>query len=613
MLRFQTSIVAIVLLWATSVCVSFASAQDSAKDQRIVDQVSKSITKAGKLFQEKKYPASAKLIKASEKRLLRLVSRSGDSELRAAIEKQHARLTTAGNLLKKAGVEIEAIAPLPKSTKVSPDTKALPDLNAVSFVNDVAPIIDAKCGRCHVQAARGQFSAKSFSDLMASTTVTPQLADESRFIEVIVSGEMPKGGFKVEAAELETLKKWIAQGAKFDGTDRTLPINESAPPAADAKTKAVAKKPTGNETVSFGEHVAAVFEENCRRCHMTQRPRGDFSMVNFQAFLRGGESGAPFVSGDSSASTLIKRLRGIDGDVMPPKGKLDDATIDAIAKWIDEGAAFDSADDRLTMAELAAKSRSANLSHDDLAVARKTESQRLWKLAMSDVTPVIVDSKNFHLKGTLEQPLMDQVSQITEGLVDPIQKSLGTSSKKHFVGGNATLFVLQRRYDFGEFGTMVAGQELPSAITAWWKHDVRTAWSSVYLKKEKTPKEIEATLASQLASLHVADISPSIPRWFAEGAGMTTAAKMFKKDPVVIAWEAASAKAVAEMKSPDAFLKNGLEPQKSALVSFSVVSRLRSKGSSFKRMTGLLLEGVNFDQAFAKAYGSSPQKFFTGK
>jgi len=181
MLRFQTSIVAIVLLWATSVCVSFASAQDSAKDQRIVDQVSKSITKAGKLFQEKKYPASAKLIKASEKRLLRLVSRSGDSELRAAIEKQHARLTTAGNLLKKAGVEIEAIAPLPKSTKVSPDTKALPDLNAVSFVNDVAPIIDAKCGRCHVQAARGQFSAKSFSDLMASTTVTPHLKAVSKW------------------------------------------------------------------------------------------------------------------------------------------------------------------------------------------------------------------------------------------------------------------------------------------------------------------------------------------------------------------------------------------------------------------------------------------------
>ena len=41
----------------------------------------------------------------------------------------------------------------------------------------------------------------------------------SHFIEVIESGEMPKGGLKVSDSELKTLKQWIADGAKFDGDD----------------------------------------------------------------------------------------------------------------------------------------------------------------------------------------------------------------------------------------------------------------------------------------------------------------------------------------------------------------------------------------------------------
>ncbi len=42
--------------------------------------------------------------------------------------------------------------------------------------------------------------------------------------------------------------------------------------------------------------------------------------------------------GDSQNSYLIEVLNGVDGFVMPPAGKLPQATIDSIAVWIDEGA-----------------------------------------------------------------------------------------------------------------------------------------------------------------------------------------------------------------------------------------------------------------------------------
>jgi mono/diheme cytochrome c family protein len=91
--------------------------------------------------------------------------------------------------------------------------------DSVSFVNDVAPIINAKCGSCHVRSAKGRYSIKSYDALINSDSIEPNQPGSSYFIEVIENGEMPKGGLKVSDKELATLRKWIEEGAKFDGAD----------------------------------------------------------------------------------------------------------------------------------------------------------------------------------------------------------------------------------------------------------------------------------------------------------------------------------------------------------------------------------------------------------
>jgi len=90
---------------------------------------------------------------------------------------------------------------------------------SVSFEKDVSPIIVAKCGKCHVSDSRGQYGIASYNALMDSGSITPNDPADSQFLEVIESGEMPKGGLQVSATEFATLKKWIAEGAKFDGDD----------------------------------------------------------------------------------------------------------------------------------------------------------------------------------------------------------------------------------------------------------------------------------------------------------------------------------------------------------------------------------------------------------
>ena len=104
---------------------------------------------------------------------------------------------------------------------------------SVSFENEVAPIIVAKCGKCHVSSSKGKYGIGSYDALMESDSITPNDPADSNFIEVIASGEMPKGGLKVSDGELATLKKWILQGAKFDGDDREKPF--IAPGTVDSR------------------------------------------------------------------------------------------------------------------------------------------------------------------------------------------------------------------------------------------------------------------------------------------------------------------------------------------------------------------------------------------
>jgi hypothetical protein len=75
-----------------------------------------------------------------------------------------------------------------------------------------------------VTGKKGDFHIPTYAALARSGVVQPGVGQASRIVEVIVSGDMPRGGGKVAAADLATLVKWIDMGAPYDGGDPTLPL-----------------------------------------------------------------------------------------------------------------------------------------------------------------------------------------------------------------------------------------------------------------------------------------------------------------------------------------------------------------------------------------------------
>ena len=594
----------------------------SVKEKKNVEQVANLIKKAGLEFKDRDYKTSAKIIANVQKRLGRL-AKDADGDYRDLLQQQHTRMEKAHQMLTAKGQKLDAVEPLPSTEQPAADNPAGgagqgegDGSTGVSFVKTIAPIINAKCGRCHVAQSRGSFSARDYNKLMDSTTITEGEPDVSHFIEVIEDGSMPKGGLKVSDAEMVSLKKWIAEGAKFDGDNPSQSLADlkgDAQPAPNRRDAMPAiQKPTGNETVTFASHVAPVLLENCGRCHISRNPRGDLNMATFQSLIGGGDSGAPFKAGDSKNSLLIQRLRGQGGDVMPPTGKLDDDTINQIAKWVDEGARFDPDDAGMSMKSLAAKGTSALMSHDELIKHRAEQADQVWNLVMADSPAEHAESKNFRVVGMPIDGGYEDLAKEAESIAKTISAHLDTDSREYFIRGNGTIFVVTRRYDFGEFGKMVLRREFPRGINSYWEHSGTIAWTSLLKTRDKSFEDLRVDLTRQLASLHVADLSASVPRWFADGLGFCTAKALNRKDPTVQSWEKEAGAAAQSMSKPDDFLMNRMDVDKSGLVSFLFVSRLKSNTSRFKKLMTGLRDGKNFDKVFAEAYGGSPEKLFSG-
>lgn len=91
----------------------------------------------------------------------------------------------------------------------------------------------------------------------------------------------------------------------------------------------------------FESKIRPVLVENCYECHSAEsgKARGGLKVDSRDALLLGGDSGPAVVAKSLEESELYQALLyHDDGLQMPPKGKLPQATIDDIGRWILMGA-----------------------------------------------------------------------------------------------------------------------------------------------------------------------------------------------------------------------------------------------------------------------------------
>ncbi len=89
---------------------------------------------------------------------------------------------------------------------------------------------------------------------------------------------------------------------------------------------------------TFDDNVKSILRQRCASCHGPDSKKGDLDITNFTNLMQGGSSGSVIEPGDSDGSYLFNLVTHEDEPVMPPGGKIPDAEIALIKKWIDGGA-----------------------------------------------------------------------------------------------------------------------------------------------------------------------------------------------------------------------------------------------------------------------------------
>ncbi|MCA9062861.1 MAG: hypothetical protein KDA96_07375 [Planctomycetaceae bacterium] len=98
--------------------------------------------------------------------------------------------------------------------------------------------------------------------------------------------------------------------------------------------------------VSFEREVAPIVKASCLNCHGAGQASGNLRLDTYANMGRGGRSGALAIPRRPANSLILFRLMHTDDMVRMPRGraKLSDSDVNVIARWIEQGAAFDGED-----------------------------------------------------------------------------------------------------------------------------------------------------------------------------------------------------------------------------------------------------------------------------
>jgi mono/diheme cytochrome c family protein len=542
------------------------------------------------------------------------------------LEVPHGKLAKAHALLELEGIELDPLLPLGKAKKPEKPVKpekpkpepVSPAANGLSFVKHVAPVLLTRCGKCHVEQTKGDLNVGTYAKLMkgagmAGKVIFPGDADGSRLIEVIVSGDMPRGG-KLSQNEFDILKKWIADGAKFDGPNEDAPLATLSTATANAKPAEapMVTEATGKETVSFAREIASVLATNCSGCHGTNQPRQNLNLSTFAGLMKGGDAGPPVTPGESAASLIVQKLKGTakDGARMPlNRPPLPDEVIAKIETWIKEGAKFDGPDPNANLSQVAALAKAAGATHAELTADRIKAAEATWGTAMPMQNHDTVETDTFYAKGTIGENTLKDLLEKAEAHVPQIAEILGVPQGQPLVKGRFTVFAVKVRYDFDEIAKVILNIESPpKKSTGLWRYTGVDAAGVVMQPKNEADYAADIIIAEQAAAASVAGTGKNVPKWFADGVGRVVASRISPSDPRVREWDSYLPAVHGSLAAPDGFMSPKFDPEAGAIASYSYVRFLMGDASKFNLLMEGLRKGGKFDEQFTAAYKGTPSQ-----
>ena len=362
---------------------------------------------------------------------------------------------------------------------------------------------------------------------------------------------------------------------------------------------------TGREEVLFARDIGATLLSQCIECHGERNPRAELSMNTFNRLARGGESGPVLAPGQSDESLLIQKLRGTAGERMPlDRTPLSNEVIAKIAKWIDLGAKYDGSDPAASLEEAVALATARGSTHDDLSRSRAELAAKNWRLILPDVPPNQESTSNVLLVGSVSPEVLADVGRLADEQATRLRKAFKLAADEPLVKGRLTLYVFDKRYDYGEVGTMLESREIPSAWRGHWRFTGADAYGCVLLSGERAQSGV---VAQVMAGAYVASLG-KIPRWFADGSGRALAARLDAKDARVKLWDDQVPRILGSTEKPEGFLTASLPAEDNDILSYSYAKYLMSASARYSALIAALQQGAAFEQAFTKNFGATPSQ-----
>lgn len=525
--------------------------------------------------------------------------------------------------------------PTPGAPPMPVATLPLPAGKTVSFVKEIAPMLVKNCGGCHINRSSGNLNFATYPALMAGTggtavVVSQRAGAASVLVEKITNGEMPPGNPNaVSDAEVATLVKWITEGAFYDGTDpmATLP---SLVPGAPGQTPRPAApeivRASGNEKVKFTRHVAPVLITYCFDCHGAANAndnRGGYSMYTFRQLLRGGDNGrgSAVKAGDPEGSMLIQAIRGtaiavteMDRKIqkMPP-GRAKQPTqqdIDTLITWIKEGAKIEDPDEAGESVEFLWKVDVAKLAtHEELQGMRLVDSKKYWARANRDSPYEVLESNDFCIVSNVGPVRMQEYLQQAESEKTKLIAELKLPADKPLVKGRITLFIFDKKFEMGEFFTLVEKKQAPPGLLA---HSFFN-WIDCYacLVALPTLEETAPLISEVIAASLIDSLGSKAPRWFTIGTARNIAAKVHAKSPTVKQWDDDFAAAGSALLTVNAIINTANPDPKAMAVAQKFVKDMMTQPAWATLVAGVV-KGTKFGDVFQSAFKTDPQKVFEG-
>ncbi len=618
----------VMLIWAVGLVVGQAAI--TPDQQKKVTAAAGLLTKMDALVKAGKYDEVLKELPTIQTAVTELAT---IPELAAAVANVIRRIEIVRGDLELQGytlpefVKPEMAKPVPKPVPLpmpagtpTPGTPAGAPAapGEISFVKHVAPFLIAKCGKCHVEGTKGGLNFANY-ELLVEKGFKGKLAIQkgdsknSEAVREIESGNMPKGGLKVSPAELAGLKKWIDDGAKFDGTDPKAALASLvSAPAAAAKPMPTNEPPvalvaaTGKETVSFARDIAPLLVGACFNCHSSRdnADKGGLRFNHFTNLLKGGDSGRIISPGQPAESLLVKKLKGTAGDRMPLNGiAWSDKQIGLVEKWITEGAKFDGGDPLLATETVADIAKARDSTHEQLLAARKTAAINNWNHALPDEKPNQLETANFIVVGSVSELTLKQISEFAEAQAAALKTQYGLPADKPLIKGRATLFAIKNRLDYVEWKA-IEEREMPLNLHGHPRHTVIDAYAVLWVPADEKEFSLKTLVNEQVTALLMAEFGNGrMPPWFYSGLGRALVGRSDMRDPRVKMIDEAVNGVVSRMQSANDLPRGTLGADSTEVAAYGFAKYLLSNQSKFNTMLTAVRSGIDLDSALARAYG----------